>query len=138
MKLLKLMLYYCAIFAVALCFMTYLRVHSPYGEYAPNAFAISGRLANGDAISGTVRITTKTGSFDGGPVLITGPRSFTLDEILPGYKLNSKIYVGEATITQPECPILFFGVQTSHIQRYAGGSMTPDDRVPPRGVGAVS
>jgi hypothetical protein len=127
MKLLNQLLYYCAILLVALCFMTYLKIHRGSGDqYGPNAFVISGKLANGDTISGTVRITTHYGSFYGGPVFISGPQSFILDEVLAGYQLNAQTYVGEATVTQPECPMLFYAVQASRIQSYTGGAIEPN------------
>lgn len=126
MKLIKLLIYYCAIFVFALGFYSYLKIRSPYEQFGPNAFAISGSLTNGDTISGNVQITTHYGTFYGGPVVISGPQSFTLDEVLSGYWAGSQIYVGEATMKQPKCPTLFFGIQTSRIQSYNGGQMTPN------------
>lgn len=126
MKLLKLLIYYGAIFVFALGFYTFLKLRSPYGPFGPHAFAISGSLTNGDTIMGNVQITTRYGSFYGGPVLISGPQSFTLGEVMAGHWEGSQTYVGEATMTQSGCPTLFFDIQTSRVQSYDGGQMTPD------------
>jgi hypothetical protein len=128
MKLTSRLIYYLIIFFVGFGSMTYMKIHrGGAGRDGPNMFAISGTLANGDTISGSVQITTRYyGTFYGGPVFISGPQSFTLNDVLAGYQLNTKTYVGEATVTEADCPTLYFGVQSTGLHDYAGGPLGPN------------
>jgi len=93
---------------------------------AQHTFAFSGRFANGDILSGSVMIVGRgMPSFEGGPIVISGPQSLEFDEISWGNQVDTQTFRDQAFDSGARCLKFTFFIQTSDMRHFTGGPLDP-------------